>query len=143
MTLLAFLGHWDLKFYAIKSCCIKENICNFQTDLMLSLRLLGSYSFWLTKSAFLPQQLRKPHWTRCSSSRESQSAEWLMETADQGSTFSTIATLGSRRRTECIESQAHTHKNTLQIQEYQHTDVHTSLTAFIFTWRKNRLQDEV
>lgn len=60
-----------------------------------------SYSFWLIKSASLQQPLRRPRWTKCFSSPESQSAEWAMETANQGSACSTtIATLESRKRTE-------------------------------------------
>lgn len=59
--------------------------------------LTGSCSPWQTRSASLQQPLRKPRWTRCSSSPESQSAEWLTATAEQVSVSSTTAAQGWRR----------------------------------------------
>lgn len=83
MTPHGFLSHLQLYI-----------ICNTR---LFSHPLTGSCSFWQTRSASLQQPLRKLRWTRCSSSPESQSAEWLMGMAGRVSACSTPATLGSRR----------------------------------------------
>lgn len=62
-----------------------------------SVFLTGSCSSWQTRSASLQQPLRKPHWTRCSSSPASRSAEWLMGTARRALACSTTAARGWRR----------------------------------------------
>lgn len=69
--------------------------------------LPGSCSSWQTRSVSLQRPLRRPRWTRCSSSPGSQSVEWLMEMADRGSACSTPVTQWSKRRTECTERQTH------------------------------------
>ncbi|TKS69089.1 Pyrroline-5-carboxylate reductase 1, mitochondrial [Collichthys lucidus] len=102
----------------------------------------GSYSVWQTRSGSLQQPLRKPHWTRCSSSPESQAADWVMGTADRGSACSTPAAPGSRR-TEYIEAGTHTHKRftALIIPTCTHTYIFYSGSARRF--QINRLGTEI
>ncbi len=89
----------------------------------------GSCSLWQTRSASLLPPLRKQHWTRFSSSPESQSAGWLMGTADQGSACSTPAPLGLRR-TEYTEAGTHKHMAGFSVQTSTHEDIFTSSSAF-------------
>lgn len=109
-------------------------------DIRVSFLLTGSCSSWQTRNASHQRPLRKPHWTKCSSSPESQLAVWLMGTANRGSACSTIAPLGSRRRTEYTERHKQTHTNMLKVLMYQcvHGWTYTHLLQLFNHWFKKK-----
>lgn len=84
-------------------------------DILVCPDFTENFSFWQTRSASLQQPLRKPRWTKCCSSLESQSAATGMGTANQDSTCSTIAALGLKRRTENKKSLTDKHVTGLDV----------------------------